>query len=223
MKKSIWLAAGVAGMLLGNPHTDANAEVNIRIGDLLHLKTGNNRPAPAFVVNTRPTFVYLQGQGFSVSVGSPYDMIYYDDMYYIYHNGLWYSSSYYRGPWVIIREQRLPRPIRRHRWDDIRRFRDNEYRRHDHRYWEEQSRRNDRGRRDQPDHRGPQDRRDQPDYRGPQDRRDQPDQRGPQDRRDQPDQRGPQDRKDQPDQRAPQDRRNQPDQRGPQDRRDQSR
>ena len=30
MKKSIWLAAGIAGLFLGNPITDAQAEDGIR-------------------------------------------------------------------------------------------------------------------------------------------------------------------------------------------------
>jgi hypothetical protein len=221
MKRKIWLAAGIAGMLLGNLPVDAHAELNIRLGDL-HVRTGDR---PRFVIDTRPTFIYLQGQGFSVAVGSPYDMLFYDDLYYVYYGGEWYSSSYYRGPWVLIRQDRLPYQIRRHRWTDIRRYRDVEYRKHDHRYWEERDRQFDNGRRgdrDQRDRRDFNERRDQPERRDSWDRRDQPDRREFQDRRDQPERRDSWDRRDQPDRREFQDRRDQSDRRDSRDRSDQS-
>jgi hypothetical protein len=109
MKKTIWIAVGIAGMLLGNPAGDAKAELNVRIG-------------------SRPEFVELRDLGFSVAVGSPYDIVYYGNLYYLNQNGLWYRSSDYRGPWMNVRENQLPPTIRIHRLDDIRRFRDTEYR-----------------------------------------------------------------------------------------------
>ncbi len=123
MKKQIWLAAGIAGMLLANPAADAKAAINVQIS------TGSH---PSFVINSAPNFIYLRGQGFSVSIGNPYDMVYYGRYYYIYHNNRWYRSSNYHGPWVLLRNNRLPYQIRRHRWEDIRRYRDIEYRRSDH-------------------------------------------------------------------------------------------
>ena len=124
MKKHIWLAAGITGMLLGISPADTNAAVNINIS------TGSR---PSFIINSPPSFIYLRTQGFSVSVGSPYDIAYYGNRYYIYHNGHWYRSYYYRGPWVLILDSGLPYQIRRYRWDDIRRYRDIEYRRPDSR------------------------------------------------------------------------------------------
>ncbi len=124
MKKTIWLAAGISGMLLGHPAVDAKAAIDININ------AGSRR---SFIINSPPSFIYLRTQGFSVSVGSPYDIVYYGDHYYIYNDGHWYRSYYYRGPWVLILDSGLPYQIRRHRWDDIRRYRDNEYRRSDSR------------------------------------------------------------------------------------------
>ena len=124
MKKHIWLAVGITGMLLGIPPADAKAAININI-------SASSRPS--FIINSPPSFIYLRTQGFSVSVGSPYDIVYYGKRYYIYHNGHWYRSYYYRGPWVLILDSGLPYQIRRYRWDDIRRYRDIEYRRPDSR------------------------------------------------------------------------------------------
>ncbi len=125
MKRSIWLAAGIAGMLLGNPATDARAEVSIHIG---------GREKPSFFLSTRPDFISLSDYGFSISVGSPYDIILYRDFYYINQNGIWYCSPNYRGPWAIVHENRLPYRIKSRRWEDIRRTRDIEYRRHNDRF-----------------------------------------------------------------------------------------
>ncbi len=125
MKRSIWVAAGIAGMLLGNPVADARAEVSIRIG---------GREKPSFFLSTRPDFISLSDYGFSISVGSPYDIILYRDIYYINQNGRWYCSPNYRGPWAIVRENRLPYKIKARRWEDIRRSRDIEYRRHNDRF-----------------------------------------------------------------------------------------
>lgn len=125
MKKSIWLAAGVAGMLLGNPAIDAQGAVSVQI----QSRNGNS-----FVIDSRPNFIMLTQQGFSVAVGSPYDIVFYNNRYYINQNGSWYRSSSYRGPWSFIKTKHLPSRIRRHRLDDIRRFRDTEYSRHNQSY-----------------------------------------------------------------------------------------
>ena len=76
------------------------------------------------VIDTPPDFIVLPGYGFSVTVGTPYDIIYYDNLYYTYNSNYWYSSPAYRGPWVVIHENDLPDIIRRHSIDDIRKARD---------------------------------------------------------------------------------------------------
>jgi hypothetical protein len=142
MKKQIWLTAGIAGMLLGNPVADAKAEVSV------HISAGDR--IPAFAIQRRPVFIDLPGRGFSVSVGLPYDIISFGNDYYFNQHGAWYRSSNYRGPWVIVRDHQLPPAIRRHRLDDIRRYRDIETRRHDNRRndnrgFDRNDRRDDRG------------------------------------------------------------------------------
>jgi hypothetical protein len=138
MKKSIWLAAGVAGMLLGNPAIEVQAAENVQI----HSRDGHS-----FVLESRPSFIMLPEQGFSVAVGSPYDIVFYDNRYYINQNGSWYRSSSYRGPWSFIRTNNLPSRIRKHRLEEIRSFRDTEYRRHDQKNNLEQQRSDENNRR----------------------------------------------------------------------------
>jgi len=109
----------------------------------------NRRGGPSIVISSHPDFIYLTDQGFSISVGSPYDIISYDNLYYLYQDGGWYRSPDYRGPWVYIKESRLPDRIRRHRIEDIRRYRDVEYRRHDNRNNMDQRRNDNRNNMDQ--------------------------------------------------------------------------
>jgi hypothetical protein len=131
MKKSFLIVAGIAGLLL------SDQPANALVKDDIFVAMGT-RSGPTFVINTRPDFVYLSDSGFYVSYGSPYDMLFYGDLYYLYSGGNWYYSSYYNGPWSLIQEFNLPVVIRKHRWVDIRRFRDDEYRRHDRNYWNNQ-------------------------------------------------------------------------------------
>jgi hypothetical protein len=126
MKSKIIMLAGVAGMFMSSPAIDALAEVDVRVG------VGG--PRPAFVIDRRPTFIQLGSPGFSVSYGSPYDIVYYGNAYYLYNDGMWYRSRNYNGPWGVIHERSLPPRIRRYRINDIRRYRDVEYRRHQDRY-----------------------------------------------------------------------------------------
>jgi len=73
-------------------------------------------------------------------------MIWYGDRYYLYDNDGWYWSSAYNGPWMFIDYDRLPHKIRRFHYDDIRRYRDDEFRRrhHDRRDWRDRRDRDDR-------------------------------------------------------------------------------
>ena len=120
MKKKLLLAAGIAGMLLGNPFINAQ--------EGLCMTPGSRGRAP-FVIDRRPDFINLPDQGFSISIGSPYDIINDGNQYYVFQDGVWYRASDYRGPWIVVRENSLPPRIRSNRWDDIRRSRDNESRR----------------------------------------------------------------------------------------------
>jgi len=123
MKKSIWLAAGIAGMLLGNVATDAN----VALGAQVYSKNGKT-----FMIESRPTFIMLPEQGFSVAVVSPYDIIYYNNHYYMNQEGSWYRSDNYRGKWKFIKENDLPSKIKHHSLEDIRKYRETEYNRKNH-------------------------------------------------------------------------------------------
>src|SRR6185369_6689520 len=47
---------------------------------------------PQVVVEEPPRFIYSPNLGFYVSVGTPEDIVYYNQGYYIYRDGYWYLS-----------------------------------------------------------------------------------------------------------------------------------
>lgn len=123
MRKRICLTAAIGCMVFVNLPASASDE----------LAMSSRRGGTSIVISSRPEFIDLPDQGFSISVGSPHEIISYDNRYYLYQNGGWYNSSDYRGPWSNIDERRLPDRIRRHRIEDIRRYRDVEYQKRDNR------------------------------------------------------------------------------------------
>lgn len=82
---------------------------------------------PPLVVDQAPQFIYLPALGLYMSVEIPYDIAYVEGGYYLYSAGYWYSSRSYRGPWALVPARRLPVALRRHRYVDIRDFRNREY------------------------------------------------------------------------------------------------
>jgi uncharacterized protein YcfJ len=85
-------------------------------------------PAPPQVVfGAPPRFIYSPALGFYVTVDTPYDVVYLNGQYYLWRNGFWYAAPYYNGPWVVVRAGRVPPPLHRFGWKEIRRYRDYEY------------------------------------------------------------------------------------------------
>lgn len=125
MKKKVM--ALTAAVMLTAPFAwgdDVGIGVNIQIG---------NRPAPvpvgpAVVIEEPPVFLVPPALGFSVAVGVPYDLFYISGMYYFYSGGVWYRGPYYNGPWVLVKHKHLPPGLRKHKFERIRHFRDEEFR-----------------------------------------------------------------------------------------------
>ena len=82
---------------------------------------------PQLVIEAPPRFIYAPELGFYVSVDIPYDIAYINRGYYLYSGGYWYLSRSYWGPWSFVSQRRLPSVLRTHRYEQIRFFRDREY------------------------------------------------------------------------------------------------
>ncbi len=82
---------------------------------------------PPLVIEEAPRFIYAPELGFAVSVDIPYDIAYINQRYYLYSGGYWYLSRTYWGPWSFVSQRRLPLGLRKHRYEQIRLYRDREY------------------------------------------------------------------------------------------------
>ena len=82
------------------------------------------------MIEQRPEFVFLPQVGFYAAVGIPYDLFFVSGRYYLTRGNAWYSAPCYNGPWVSVRNQVIPREIRRYPFERVRYYRDVEYSRH---------------------------------------------------------------------------------------------
>jgi len=142
MKVYVLIAVSLFGVFSTGAATAQTVDFDIHIG---------NRPAPPAVfvppppvrVERAPDMVFMGNTGVYMAMGIPYDLFFYNNVYYYFHNGGWYRSAYYRGPWSYEDPRRLPpglygrriedlREFRRHAWDDHRerglRFRERHFR-----------------------------------------------------------------------------------------------
>lgn len=130
--KTIFLSLGLILICFpGSPVLAQSVDFDIHIG---------NRPAPPpqmvagpppIVLEAPPRMVYVDGLRAFVAMEISQDLFYYENAYYYHHNGFWYRSPYFRGPWVHTEGRGFPPGLYRHRIEEIR-----EYKRHaweDHR------------------------------------------------------------------------------------------
>ena len=85
---------------------------------------------PRVLAGAAPEFIYSPSLGFYVSVGSPVDVFFTGGNYYRYDRGNWYSSPRYNGAWNRAYQRRLPPELTRLRYEQIRYYRDRDYRHH---------------------------------------------------------------------------------------------
>ena len=142
MKKTA-LVLVIAAMAAASS-AQAEVSVNVNLGI----------PAPRVIVSSPPSirfdvaphFIAPSRLGFYVGVDTPYDIIFSSDYYYLYYGNSWHRSGNYNGPWVEVPYRHLPPGIRKHRIEQIRSYRDREYREY------RNNRDHYRGRQFRPDH-----------------------------------------------------------------------
>jgi hypothetical protein len=95
-------------------------------------EAGQYAVPPEVYVEESPRFIYSPSLQMYVAVGVPYDLVYNGYDYFYLYGGSWYRGPYYNGPWSFAGRRYLPPGLRRYRADEIRYFRDQEYRRYEH-------------------------------------------------------------------------------------------
>lgn len=128
MKKSVLVFALAA--IAAASVAQAEVDVSVRIGTPppppQHRVIVSSPPSVYFEV--APLFIASSRLGFYVGVDTPYDIIFDSDYFYLYYSNSWHRSSHHNGPWVEVPYRNLPPGIRKHRIEQIRSYRDREYR-----------------------------------------------------------------------------------------------
>jgi hypothetical protein len=108
--------------------SSALAEVNVNVNVGVPVPRVMVSSPPAMLFGVPPLFIAPPGLGFYVGSGTPYDIIFSSNFYYLYYGNSWHRSVHHNGPWVEIPYRELPLGIRKHRIEQIRSYRDREYR-----------------------------------------------------------------------------------------------
>lgn len=95
-----FLAATLVTAALAAP---ALAEVHVGVSIPAPPSIVINSPPRLVVVPGVPTVQYAPDLGFNFFV--------YDNAYYTYHNGGWFTATSYGGPWTYVERVHVPRPI----------------------------------------------------------------------------------------------------------------
>lgn len=106
----------------------AQAEVNVNVSVGVPAPRVIVSSPPAVLFGAPPLFIAPPGLGFYVGADTPYDIIFSSNFYYLYYGNSWHRSQHHNGPWVEVPYRQLPPGIRKHRIEQIRSYRDREYR-----------------------------------------------------------------------------------------------
>ncbi len=134
MKKAVLflLIAAVAAVSIAQAEVNVNVSIGVPGPTFVVPPPPPRRVVvsapPSVVFEVAPLFVAPSGLGFYVGVDTPYDIIFSSDFYYLYYGNSWRRARDYNGPWVEVPYRQLPPGIRRHRIEQIRSYRDREYR-----------------------------------------------------------------------------------------------
>lgn len=123
MKKTLIMAIVLLFVASLAQAVDVGFQLNISGG-----KTLQPAPQPGFVIAEPPVFLMPATLGFQVAVGIPYDMFLISGRYYAFHDNVWYAGPSYNGPWGVVKYKNLPPGLQKHRVENMRAFRDEEYR-----------------------------------------------------------------------------------------------
>jgi hypothetical protein len=127
VKKYIITVLGVVTMMASVSRAHAS-DVGFSLGINLGNIAAQVYAPPRVAFEEPPQFMARPGLGFSFAVGTPYDLFYAADRYYLCRGNMWYAAPYYNGPWVHVGFRALPWGLRRYPIARLRYLRDEGWR-----------------------------------------------------------------------------------------------
>jgi len=103
------LSVLLGGLVCFGAVTDSIAGVNINIGTPdLNIRIG---PPPPVVIQAPPPMAVIPGTYVYIAPNVGVDILFYHGHWYRPHEGRWFSSPSYNGPWTYVAPAGVPRPI----------------------------------------------------------------------------------------------------------------
>ena|SRR5665647_768621 len=128
MKKTVMVLVLAAITAASSARAEMNVNVQIGVPVYAPPQRVVVSSPPSIRFDVAPLFIAPSRLGFYIGVDTPYDIIFSSDFYYLYYGNSWHRSGHYNGPWVEVPYRNLPPGIRKHRIEQIRSYRDREYR-----------------------------------------------------------------------------------------------
>ncbi len=99
----------------------------------IEAQVSEDYPPPSEIYfDEAPQFIYSPPLNMYIAVGVPYDLVYTGNEYFYFHDGRWYRGPYYNGPWRFVPRRAYPPAFARYRINNIRHYREAEFRRYEH-------------------------------------------------------------------------------------------
>ncbi len=96
-----FLAAAALSCLVLSPAAADNLSIGINIGS----------SPPPVIVATPPRVVVVPGTPVYYAPGVDFNLFVYGGRYYSFHNGTWFAAAGHSGPWVVIANDKVPKPV----------------------------------------------------------------------------------------------------------------
>lgn len=131
MKKSIsglTIALALAATAISAHAANVGFNIGLNIGNIPVPVSVPVPVPPPVVIESPPEFIAPPSMGFYAAVGTPHDLFYASNRYYLCRGNAWYSAPYYNGPWVQVGYRSVPWGLRRYPIAKIRYLRDEGYR-----------------------------------------------------------------------------------------------
>jgi hypothetical protein len=95
------LALAAVGLLEAGPVRADSFSIGVQTDS---LRLGVN-------IGERPPLAVVPGTPVYHAPSLPHNYFVYRQHYYLFHDGVWFSSVHYNGPWTAIALERVPQPI----------------------------------------------------------------------------------------------------------------